>query len=140
MAYEGDLMNYCPAELYNFADTSAVVVSGAMLNPCGHMILNVGGRTGYYMHVAGARDYPRYMNEQGYRRYLEENGKHEIRRTPVKITNVNAAMLKLEELLAAKWNWGVLPHNCASFVEEVVQAGGSTAGLWLNCPSIGTFD
>lgn len=49
-------------------------------------------------------------------------------------------MLKLEELLAAKWTWGVLPHNCASFVEEVVQAGGSDAGLYSNCPALETFD
>ena len=44
-------------------------------------------------------------------------------------------MLKLEQLAAAKWFWGVLPHNCASFVEEVVRAGGSSAGLYFNCPA-----
>ena len=140
MAYEGEILNYCPSSAYTFSDTSAVVVSGATWNPCGHLILNVGGRNGVYLHVAGIHDYPRYMNEEGYQRYLRENGKREIRRTPVRITDINAAMLKLEYLLASKWTWGVLPHNCASFVEEIVQAGGSTAGLWLNCPSRGTFD
>lgn len=42
---------------------------------------------------------------------------------------------KLEQLLAAQWSWFVLPNNCASFVEDVVRAGGSTAGLYSNCPS-----
>jgi hypothetical protein len=124
-----------PPVSFNFAQTYAVVVSGASWNPCGHLILNVGGVGGWYFHVAGIRTVPRYMNEQNYRRYLKENGKSELRRSKVVITSGNASMTRLEELLAATWTWGVLPHNCASFVEEVVQAGGSMAGLYSNCPA-----
>jgi hypothetical protein len=43
------------------------------------------------------------MNETGYRRYLKEEGKREIRRTRVLLKNPEEAQLKLEELLAKKW-------------------------------------
>ena len=139
MAYEGNIITACPADIYDFANTYAVVVSGSGPNFCGHLILNVGGINGLYMHVAGIRTYPRQMDEAGYRQYLKENGKKEFRRFQVTIAYPQKAMLKLEELLAAKWTWGVLPHNCASFVEEVVEAGGSSAGLYSNCPALETF-
>src|SRR5437870_376003 len=103
MAYEGDVITACPAGIYDFANTYAVVVSGSGPNFCGHLILNVGGIDGLYMHVAGIRTYPRQMDQAGYERYLKENGKRELRRFRVIIAYPNKAMLKLEELLAAKW-------------------------------------
>lgn len=51
------------------------------------------------------------------------------------IPDPDAAHKKLEELLAKQWTWFVLPNNCASFVEDVVKAGGSNAGLYFNCPT-----
>ena len=80
------------------------------------------------------------MDGPGYQRYLDDSGKKELKRFEVLIRKPQAAMLKLEELLAVKWTWGVLPNNCASFVEEIVQAGGSTAGLYFNCPTLEDFD
>src|SRR6516162_4363215 len=63
MVYEGQPMNVCNAELFNFGDTYAVVVSGGGANAhgteklnkfiCGHLLLNVGGQGGRYFHVAG---------------------------------------------------------------------------------------
>jgi hypothetical protein len=41
MPYEGELLDFCPADL-DFTLTQAVVVSGASWNPCGHMILCAG--------------------------------------------------------------------------------------------------
>lgn len=79
------------------------------------------------------------MREDGYMRYLKENGKHEIRRWIVKIPNPADAHAKLEELLTQRWRWLVLPHNCVAFVEEVVKAGGSDAGMYLNCPAAEPF-
>jgi hypothetical protein len=140
MAYEGDLMLACPAEAFRFDDTEAVVVSGDGPNFCGHLILNVGGIGGMYFHVAGFRTFPRQMTEEGYRRYLRETKKKELRRFPVILTKPDSAMLKMENLLAAKWTWGILPHNCASFVEEIVAAGGSSAGLYSNCPALEKFN
>jgi hypothetical protein len=140
MAYEGDEMLSCPPVSFNFAQTWAVVVSGAAWNPCGHLILNVGGVGGWYFHVAGVHTVPRYMNEANYQRYLKENGKKVLRVFKVAITDGNAAMRKLEQLCSEKWTWGILPHNCASFVEDVVQAGGSNAGLYSNCPAHESFD
>ena len=141
MAYEGDRMNACPTIPYNFAETYAVVVSGDGPNFCGHLMLRVGlDGSAMYMHVAGMRTEPRQMNESGYQRYLSDTGKRELKRFRVKISRPNQAMLELEQLLFVKWMWGLLPHNCASFVEKIVAAGGSSAGLYLNCPSLEKFD
>lgn len=138
--YLGDRMYSCPAIPFNFSATYAVVVSGDGPNFCGHLLLNVGGRTGTYLHVAGIHDFPRQMDENGYQRYLKDAGKTELRRSLVSISNAQAAMLKLEQLLNAKWTWGLLPHNCASFVEEIVRAGGNSAGLYSNCPALEDFN
>jgi hypothetical protein len=140
MAYEGDEMIACPQTPYNFDQTYAVVVSGDGPNFCGHLILKVGlDANETYLHVAGVRTQPRQMDAAGYRRYLKETGKREIKRFRVPITKPDDAMRRLEILLSKKWLWGVLPHNCASFVEDIVEAGGSSAGLYLNCPTLERF-
>lgn len=135
--YEGDIMVQCLLKPFDFQNTRAVVVSGYGINFCGHTLLYTGG--GWYFHVAAVHGVPRFMREDGYQRYLKENGKHEIRRWAVKIPNPAGAYRKLEELLAKQWLWLLLPHNCASFVEEVVQAGGSKAGMYFNCPTVEPF-
>jgi hypothetical protein len=124
MAYQGDEIDYCTAFRFDLAH--AVVVSGAKWNPCGHMLLNTGGYGGWYFHVAEVRGLPKFMNEAGYQRYLKENGKREIRRVFVPLKNPDAANAKLEEPLAKKWTWFLLPNNCGNFVEEVLQAGGTS--------------
>ena len=140
MAYEGDEMIACPQTPYSFQETYAVVVSGDGPNFCGHLILRVGlDGNEKYLHVAGGWTQPRQMDEAGYRRYLKETGKHEIKRFRVLITKPDDAMRRLEVLLSVKWLWGVLPHNCARFVEDIVGAGGSTAGLYSNCPTLEQF-
>jgi len=140
VAYEGDPLLMCPAIAFDLANTYAVVVSGDGPNFCGHLILNAGGPGGMYFHVAGVHTVPRQMTESGYHVYLRDNKKKELKRFKVGLTSPNSAMLKLEQLLAVPWAWGVLPHNCASFVEEIVRAGGSGAGLYSNCPALEQFD
>ncbi|MFZ4546374.1 MAG: hypothetical protein ACOYN4_03010 [Bacteroidales bacterium] len=71
---------------------------------------------------------------------MEEHKKTGLKRFQVQIANKNKAMKKLEELISKTWLWGVLPHNCASFVEEIIQAGGSGAGLYSNCLALESFD
>lgn len=136
-SYIGDEMVICPLRTSDFRHTCAVIVSGDGINICGHALLHVGN--GWYFHVAGKNDLPKFMSESGYMRYLRENGKREIRRWIVHLPNPAGAHRKLEELLAKKWRWLVLPNNCASFVEEIMQAGGSNAGTYLNCPSAEPF-
>jgi hypothetical protein len=138
MAYIGDLMDSCQIS-FDFSRAYAVVVSGATWNPCGHMLLNTGGYGGWYFHVAEIRGRPRYMGETGYKRYLSEHGKVELSRTYVPVPNPAASQWQLEELLVDPWTWLILPNNCAHFVEEVLQAGGSKAGLYSNCPSKEVF-
>ena len=135
--YEGDEMILCPLHTSDFGHTCAVVVSGYGPNFCGHTLLHVGDA--WYFHVAGGYKAPKFMHEDGYKRYLKENDKREIRRWIVKLPNPQGAHQKLHQLLKKPWLWGVLPHNCASFVEEVLQAGGSNAGMYLNCPAAEPF-
>lgn len=135
--YIGDDMVRSPLKRSDFQHACAVIVSGDSINICGHALLHIGD--GWYFHVAGKYDLPKFMNEDGYMRYLRENGKREIRRWIVKLTNPAGAQRKLEELLAKKWRWLVLPNNCTTFVEEVVRAGGSNAGMYFNCPAAEPF-
>lgn len=137
--YVGEIMHKCMLRPFDFKHAFAVVVSGATWNPCGHMLLNTGGSGGWYFHVAERKGNPRFLRADGYRRYLQEHQKRELRRTFVSVPNPGGAHQRLEELLAKQWSWFVLPNNCASFVEEVVAAGGSKAGLYLNCPAIENF-
>ncbi len=137
MAYQGDEMIF--STVFNFSISFAIVVSGAKWNPCGHMLLNTGGKGGWYFHVAEVRVFPKYMNEVGYKRYLKENNKTEIRRNFVSLEDPQGANAKLSELLSKKWTWFLLPNNCANFVEEVLQAGGTKAGLYTNCPAFENF-
>lgn len=135
MVYEGEVLDRCGLLKMSFDHAFAVVVSGARWNPCGHLLLNVGGGCGYYCHVAEVKGFPRYMNEAGFRKYLTTNGKRELRRTFVPLSSPAKAYAKAEQLLSMPWSWWLLPHNCATFVEEVLQAGGTSAGLYSNCPT-----
>jgi hypothetical protein len=135
--FDGDAMILCPLDLTDFKHTCAVIVSGDGVNACGHTVLHIGDS--WYVHIAGFYKAPKFMHESGYQRYLRESGKREIRRWIVRLPNPAGAHRKLEELIAKPWLWGILPHNCASFAEEVLQAGGSKAGMYFNCPSVEPF-
>lgn len=131
--YAGDVMLHCIVRPADFRHACVVVVSGDGVNFCGHALLHTGG--GWYFHTAGGNTVPRFMTEGDYRRYLREAGKYEIRRWPLTLPDPHGAHRKMEELLARQWLWLVLPQNCVSFVEEIVRAGGSKAGLYFNCPA-----
>ncbi|WP_157271036.1 hypothetical protein [Azohydromonas aeria] len=131
MAYRGERLMSCGAVPFDWHQAHVVVVSGTGPNLCGHAMVNAGR---FYFHVDGLNDYPWFMNAQGYKRYLHENGKREIYRRWVQIPDPDAAQAKLEEYSIRRWRWLVLPNNCASFVEEVFKAGGSDVGSWTNCP------
>jgi hypothetical protein len=131
MAYLGEHLYSCRSVPFDWNRVNLVVVSGTGPNFCGHAVVNAGN---YYFHIDGPYDYPWYMNEPGFRRYLKENGKTELRRVRVPLPNPLGAQRKLEDLSARKWLWAVLPHNCASYVEEFFSAGGSKVSSLANCP------
>ncbi|UXH80109.1 hypothetical protein [Roseateles amylovorans] len=137
--YDGEELSMCLPQAFDWAHTTAVVVSGDSWNPCGHMLLKVGDGAPFYFHVAGPYMRPQYMRELDFRRYLRESRKTVLSQRPVKITKPDAAQFKLDQLMSKKWLWLMAPNNCASFLEEIVQAGGSTAGLYLNCPTLERF-
>jgi hypothetical protein len=74
------------------------------------------------------------MPEDGYRRYLKENGKHELFRRKVPLKNPLGAQKKLEELSANRWQFMIIPHNCAAYVEEIFETGGADESILSNCP------
>ena len=124
MAYEGEELLFCPADMFDFTNAWAVVVSGDWPNTWGHMLLNTGGIGGIYFQVAGIRTCPRYMDEPGYRRYLKETKKKELKRFRVHIPEPEKSQLALEEALSQPWLWGVVVHNCETLVEDIIVAGG----------------
>lgn len=149
MPYEGEVATWCPGSGYDFSNTWAVTVSGSSWNPCGHMILNVGGCGGTYFHVTGRPAgvdghrypglswYPMQMRGTTFYRYLTENKKVEWKRWRIPLTNPAGALKRLEDLLTNRWLWKVLPHNCVAFVESVVEAGGVKKEILLtNCPAL----
>jgi hypothetical protein len=137
MAYEGEILDQCGLIKLDFSSTYVVAVSGDGPNVCGHLLLYAGGT---YLQVAGVRTFPHYMSENGYKRYLKETGKRELRRRRIDIPKPDDAYLEIERQLAEKWTWGVLPHNCVSFCEAIITAGGGTWGSYSNCPAIATAD
>lgn len=139
LPYIGDLMRHCFLRPSHFRHAYVVIVSGDSVNFCGHALLHIGG-SGWYFHVAGFNEEPRFMNEAGYRRYLNEGGKREIRCWLVAISDPLGAHRKFEELLAKRCQWLLLPNNCVSFVEEIVFAGGSKAHMHYNCPTLEAFN
>lgn len=128
MTYVGKEASQCDPIEDEFA--TVIVVNGSTGNPCGHGLLHWGG---LYWHVAGVRKCPHVMDEKGWRQYRDENGKYVKERLRVKLTQPHKANEKLCWLIAKPWVWGVLPHNCFNFVEEVVQAGGGDYSLLTNC-------
>lgn len=135
--YLGELVRICPAKPYDWTDVHAVAVSGADANPCGHLLLYLGGASKLYFHVAaGVHAPPTRMDQGGYLRYMTEHGKTEWRRWKLGIPNPEAAQLRLNDLTSKPWLWGALVHNCVTFVEEVIRAGGSLDQMHINCPSL----
>jgi hypothetical protein len=141
MAYHGEVLDQCGLIEIDCSEIAIVAVSGDGPNVCGHLLLHTQKRGGYYFHVAGkVRGYPHYMSESGYRRYLRESGKTELRRRRLSLPNPQGALLYLEGLMANKWTWGAIPNNCVAFVEEVIKAGGRYWSSYSNCPDLATQD
>jgi hypothetical protein len=46
------------------------------------------------------------MDENGYQRYLAENGKTELFRSALDIPHPDGAIQTLEQVMMKKWTWG----------------------------------
>lgn len=138
MSYDGETLDTCGSIELDLSQASVVAVSGDGPNVCGHLLVFVNSGGAYYFHVARLHDRPRYMDQTGYRRYLTESGKSEIRRVAIPLPNPDAAFRYLESLMSGNWTWLVLPNNCVAFCEEVIKAGGGEWSSWSNCPAVAT--
>lgn len=124
--YCGSHLYNCRARSYDWSSTWAVIVSGDGMNFCGHTLLQVGNDR---FHIDGPNEFPWYLSPAGYRRYLLENGKRQLRADRIHIPDPGAAQIRLEELTARRWLRGGVAHHCATFVQEIIRSGGSRVGL-----------
>ena len=132
-AYKGAHLPHCSAIPFNWKHTRLIVVSGDGPNVCGHVLVKAGA---YYFHIQNDKSPPYYIGEDGYKRYLEENGKTELQNTKVWLKNPEGAQRKLEELSARNWRYFLFSNNCVHYVEEIFKAGGARFGNPLNCPRL----
>lgn len=141
MAYIGDQINGKPMPKdLDWSRTEIVLVSGDTWNPCGHVLLSVGGGFGHYFQytTASVYGYATYIDsESNFQRYLLENKKSELSRKKLTIPDSKKAEERLTKLMNNKWAYGLVVHNCATFVEEVVKAGGNFWDFPDSCPSAG---
>ena len=80
-----------------------------------------------------------FMDQERYERYLKENKKSEVTRYEVDLPSPDGAVNRLVELMLKPWFQAMLPHDGAAFVEDIVSAGRSSAGLYSNCPRLEDF-
>jgi hypothetical protein len=131
--YLGENMSSCPSRMLQWSSTSAIILNGSPLNICGHQALRVGA---YYFQILRVHGFPTYMNEKGYRLRLAQTGQREVRRDQIFIRDPERAQAKLTELMAKRWLWGILAHNCANFVAQIIEAGGAPRHLYSQCPRL----
>ena len=150
MSYQGEKLNECKPGFFDFKRAALVVVSGSSWNPCGHILLKVYRNDQYgfgdtYFHysgnkdapgvtLGGSKDYPRHMDNTGFSRYLQENGKKVLETEVLSVPNPKEANRKLCELMAQRWDYHLFFHNCQVFIEEILKSGGNSWNR-LNCPS-----
>lgn len=138
--YEGDegpTFNINRLSAADFKDRCFVVgVSGIPINPCGHVLLEVGG---FYFHVSrlGSRN-PQWMDFAGLKRYFRENDKALLYREPVDdVVTPAKSLAHLGTLLRKRWTFGGVYNNCVTFAEDVVRAGYSQWDLEPHTPVVG---
>lgn len=132
---DGRILNSSSMELFKYKrEFAAVVVTGDGINGCGHMLLNVGGRYGYYVHIAGTRAYPKLLEWHQYGTYLSGNRKKELFRQTVYVPFADTMMTFIEKSMSELWQWLGPIHNCATFVEKAFYAGGVPMHTLANCP------
>lgn len=68
-----------------------------------------------------------------------EGKKEEVVRKFVTIPNPVGAELKLRALMQNQWQTLLLHHNCATFAQEVIKAGGASWAMFEGCPVFGVF-
>ena len=138
MSYKGERLEKCHLSFFNKKIWNVVIVSSMFPNPCGHALLNFGGVGGYFAHIEWEGvipfERPFFLDQKGFDRYMKDNNKLELYRHNVFVPNPEASFKKLEELLTKKWAWGGIVHNCVTFIEDVLSAGGAKFSMKVDCP------
>src|SRR3990167_2272536 len=99
-------------------------ISGMDINPFYHALLFV-GKAGFF-HINSMSGHPTHLSIQHFNDFLARKKRKFFGVHFTDIKNTNALLEKLNELVQNNWYWGGVIHNCASFVREVLTAGGYT--------------
>ena len=113
MAYtfDGDTIKSKAMPSVSCSSVAIIIVTG--ITPCGHMLLNTGGKEGWYFHVTDfGIKYPKFMGYTGYLRYMRENEKREFARVPVSLANPAMGESELSNLLMRQWFYDPMERNC----------------------------
>src|SRR5262245_2430144 len=99
-------------------------VNGGGANKWGHTILEV--KQCYFQVARPGTHFPCWLDPQGFKDYMVKESKKLWWRVHIKdITNPAKAWAELDKQLHETWTWGIMWHNCQSFAERIVHAGGS---------------
>lgn len=132
----GRELESCDVDLFRYKDFHLVLVTGMSVNKCGHVLLNLGGKGGHYLHIADWQRRPFYLDESHYQTYLAVNHKTEIKRYRMSVPFPHHALTKMEQLISREWQHLIAWHNCATFVEMILKAGGVPFSIVANCPTL----
>lgn len=133
--YDGEEISYCDPNAFASGRGEVVVVSGDGINICGHVLLNVVGFG--YRHLRGETARPRYLRTSlGFDRYLRENQKRVYGRYSFEFSSPACATRRYCHLIAEYWKYGLIRHNCASFVRSILSAGGISGNFPVQCPNL----
>jgi hypothetical protein len=131
--YDGKIMVGIPLPKdLRWAETRLILMEGSTL--CGHAVLQIGD---YYFHFAGPSrvEYPKMFTAGEFKAYLSQRGKHVIGYYNMDIAFPKLAEAELRNLLDRKWQTFVIAHNCATFVKEIIYAGGNRRPFQESCPT-----
>lgn len=137
-------------ESLDFSQVSVVFVDNVGdFNPCGHVLLYVGGGFGHYFHKPGLsvgfdgkldlkgegplKQSVHYFDGTEFSKYLSTDGKKETYRIKINLSNPDKAKAELENYLSSPTWYLLLPQNCVTFVENILIAGGHSGNL-NQCP------
>lgn len=105
--------------------------------PFGHVLLLINRQ--FFFHVTGLNEYPKFLTSQGWKQYVQENGKQIVKIEAVEVPHPNRMINELKKLMSEPWNFRT-NHNCVNFVQEVLAAGGAKWELITGIPTIGKIE
>lgn len=131
--YQGRHINMCVKNAFVRGRVEVIIVNGTFPNYCGHALLNVQGYG--IVHISGMFKKPYFLAHfEEFHRYLRDNNKTVLDRYNFVLPNPDGASRRFYQLTYEPWRWLGLVHNCATFIRDILAAGGIASFYPANCP------